>query len=171
MIRVKEFRKKVLELINTYSETYEGSLKEYLISFWHMAQSKKENEIDLELLCDLIEQAFNSEPPSFDISWLIYTNPPDISGNEDEFKYFKDTILFQISDLHKIEDSCLLDNELKYFGIDSTEGNRWYNFDPFTYLECASAWLEDFSDSCSIQETDFNWSMLRRFLEMGRLYE
>ncbi|MCT4543848.1 MAG: hypothetical protein N4A63_09920 [Vallitalea sp.] len=171
MIKVNEFRKRVLELIDKYSETYEGTLKEYLISFWHIIRLKKENEIDLELLCELIEQAFNSEPRSFDTSWLIYTNPPDISENEDEFKCFKDTILFQISDLHRMEDSCLLDNELKYFGIDSTEGNRWYNFDPFTYLECASAWLEVFLDSRSIQEIDFSWSMLIHFLEMGRLYE
>jgi hypothetical protein len=29
-----------------------------------------------------------------------------------------------------------LENEYRYFGIDSPTGFRWYNFDPCSYLEC-----------------------------------
>jgi hypothetical protein len=28
---------------------------------------------------------------------------------------------------------------LRYFGINSPRGSRWYNFDPCTFLECAMA--------------------------------
>jgi hypothetical protein len=33
----------------------------------------------------------------------------------------------------------ILNNELRYFGTDSPRGQRWYNFDPCTFLECAIA--------------------------------
>ena len=29
-----------------------------------------------------------------------------------------------------------LEDEYRYFGIDSPTGFRWYNFDPCSYLEC-----------------------------------
>lgn len=171
----KQFRKRVLELSDKYSKTYEGTLKEYLMAFWHIVKSKKENELNLEVLCDLIEQAFNLESISFDTSWLKYTKEPYIDFKKKEFKDFKNTILFQIADLHKMEERSLLDNEFKNFGIDSPVGNRWSNLDPFTYLECATAWMEDYSGKDSIEEpdeeTNVSWSMLIRFLEMGRLYE
>jgi hypothetical protein len=32
-----------------------------------------------------------------------------------------------------------LANDLRYFGIDSPRGSHWYNFDPCTFLECATA--------------------------------
>ena len=171
----KEFRKRVLEVSDKYSKTYEGTLKEYLMAFWHIVQFKKENELSLEVLCDVVEQAFNLEPISFDAAWLKYTNEPYIDFKKKDFKDFKNAILFQISDLHKMEDESLLDNELKYFGIDSPTGNRWNNFDPFTYLGCATGWFEDYYGKYSIEEpdeeTNISWSMLIRFLEMGRLYE
>jgi hypothetical protein len=33
----------------------------------------------------------------------------------------------------------LLDNEMRYFGLNAPRGSRWYNFDPCTFLECATA--------------------------------
>lgn len=33
----------------------------------------------------------------------------------------------------------ILADEERYFGIDSPRGQRWYNFDPCTFLECAVA--------------------------------
>jgi hypothetical protein len=33
----------------------------------------------------------------------------------------------------------MLADEQRYFGIDSPRGQRWYNFDACTFLECATA--------------------------------
>lgn len=44
----------------------------------------------------------------------------------------------QIVDLREMSEGGQLANKLRYFGIDSPRGSRWYNFDVCTYLECAT---------------------------------
>ncbi len=44
----------------------------------------------------------------------------------------------QIVDLREMAEGGQLANDLRYFGIDSPRGSRWYNFDACTYLECAT---------------------------------
>ncbi len=45
----------------------------------------------------------------------------------------------QIKDLREMKESGQLERDDKYFGMDAPSGNRWYNFDLFGYLECATA--------------------------------
>jgi hypothetical protein len=47
-------------------------------------------------------------------------------------------VLRQIVDLHEMKEFGVTDSKLKYFGMDSPRGQRWYNFDPCTFLECAT---------------------------------
>ena len=61
-----------------------------------------------------------------------------------------------------------LENELRYFGVDSETENRWYNFDPFTNLECGAAWLLSGRED---QKMNVNWKTLGILLETGRIYE
>ncbi|WP_459195476.1 hypothetical protein [Wukongibacter baidiensis] len=102
---------------------------------------------------------------------LQNAEPQEIDDQDNNFQVFKDTILFQINDLNCMEkDEGILNNDLIYFGVDSPTGNRWYNFDPLTYLECASAWLEDcYGEDNHIEY--ISWGLFARFLKMGRLYE
>lgn len=37
-----------------------------------------------------------------------------------------------------MEEQAHLQNQLRYFGIKSPRGHEWFNFDPFTYLECGA---------------------------------
>ncbi len=44
----------------------------------------------------------------------------------------------QIRDLREMEAAGTLANEQRFFGIDAPSGARWYNFDPCTFIECAT---------------------------------
>ncbi|GHU26826.1 hypothetical protein AGMMS50256_05050 [Betaproteobacteria bacterium] len=82
-------------------------------------------------------------------------------------------IEFQIAELHRMAGKQL-ENEYKYFGIDSETGNRWYNFDPHTNLECGARGLgfADPDEEDEIPETvDYSWRLLGELLETGRYYE
>jgi hypothetical protein len=54
----------------------------------------------------------------------------------------------QIRDLREMDQAGTLRDEMRYFGKDAPSGSRWYNFDPCTFIECATAgtfrgWRED----------------------------
>ena len=59
---------------------------------------------------------------------------------------------------------------MRYFGIDSETGNRWYNFDPMTNLECGARCILDNEDD-EDKEFIVSWQTLGELLEMGRIYE
>ncbi len=44
----------------------------------------------------------------------------------------------QIKDLCEMDEVGTTRNEHRYFGVDAPSGARWYNFDPCTFLECAT---------------------------------
>jgi hypothetical protein len=55
------------------------------------------------------------------------------------FDSWESFALRQIVDLREMAEQGMLKDEQRYFGIDSPRGQRWYNFDPCTFLECATA--------------------------------
>jgi len=63
--------------------------------------------------------------------------------NKSGFNGLEQQIISQIVDLHEMEKVGKLNDEYRYFGIDSPRGARWYNFDIGTYLECAARGLFD----------------------------
>ena len=141
------------------------------------------------LLLKLLQDAFTSEPAKFNSDWLRITDAPDsnimskkftntefssgidksIVSNEKGLDYTIAVLHFQISELHKMRDKQLLD-EYRYFGIDSETGNRWYNFDPHTSLECGAACILDNKDD-EDEGIEITWQTLGELLEMGRIYE
>jgi len=44
----------------------------------------------------------------------------------------------QLRDLAEMKRCGTLDNEYRYFGVTAPGGGMWFNFDPRTYLECAT---------------------------------
>jgi hypothetical protein len=92
------------------------------------------------------------------------------SSLEDIGIYYTIAVLqFQIAELHKMKGKQLND-EGRSFGIDSETGNRWYNFDPYSILECG---MRCYLDYCEDDEQEFevSWQTLGDLLEMGRIYE
>jgi hypothetical protein len=77
---------------------------------------------------------------------------------------------FQIAELHRMAGKQL-ENEDRYFDIDSETGNRWYNFDPHTNLECGARGLgfagTDEEDEAP-ETVDYSWRLPGELLETGR---
>ena len=86
---------------------------------------------------------------------------------------FEATILKQVADLREMDEAGLLSSELRYFGMDSPRGNRWYNFDPSSYIECAiTGTYDDFQEENSeITFDDISWNEISEFLWCGQIYE
>lgn len=182
----KEFYDAVASFRNRFQER---DLEVYLRTLYQLLQPYKERGITTEQLLTLLETAFSAEAPAFKEEWFSYTAPPDLNVMQKKltadtirdkvdrsivtelsgYEFAEATLLFQIADLRRMIGKQLED-ENRYFGVTSETGNSWYNFDPFTYLECGACGLADNSDD----EDTFllmSWETLGFFLEMGRIYE
>jgi hypothetical protein len=111
------------------------SLEEYLRALWALAQNWPDDIIPTGKLAEWFRDAFTAEVPPFDDAWR------SIQSDDEGSDYIGRTaweqcILFQIADLRRMAEAGTLENEYRYFGIDSPTGFRWYNFDPCSYLEC-----------------------------------
>ena len=152
------------------ASAYQGSLEEYLRAVWAEAQEYRKGPVTFRLLAEVLTNAFAKEPLLFDEQWLVYKSLPktmlDQLPVEDTFEELQHMILYQIADLHRMEDEGLLSNPYRYYGIDSPTGFNWYNFDPETFLECASRGLGSGSS-----DTQCDWGYLAVFLWLGQIYE
>ena len=142
-----------------------------------------------DLLLNLLQNAFTSEPKKFSSEWLRITTAPDenimskkftnpeinlqidksVVSDKSGIDYSIALLQFQIAELHKMKGKQL-DDDMRYFGIDSETGNRWYNFDPMTNLECGARCILDNEDD-EDKEFIVSWQTLGELLEMGRIYE
>jgi hypothetical protein len=119
-------------------EKHARSLEEYLRALRAAGAAHREAEVlSLSCFAGLLEAALRAEAPPFDPAWLTMDQgaQADASG----YARWERAIRAQIVDLHEMEQAGLLANEMRYFGIDAPRGARWYNFDPFTFLECGVA--------------------------------
>jgi len=160
------------------------SLEEYLRALWRLGSLHKDKAaLPLTLFSELLERAFREDPPPFDPSWRRVANPnltkpPGYEG-------WEQTILYQVVDLRDMADAGMLRNEMRYFGIKAPRENDWYNFDPLTYLECATAGtFEGFREGDGRIKlnpstpdppitglTHVGWDEFRDFLWAGQYYE
>ena len=83
--------------------------------------------------------------------------------------YSAEVIKFQLAELSRMRASGQLADDSKFFGIVSPSGHGWYNFDPFSLLECGARGLMDHAGEDA--PVRGGWEMLGELLEMGRTYE
>ena len=83
--------------------------------------------------------------------------------------YSAEVIKFHLAELSRMRASGQLADESKFFGIVSPSGHGWYNFDPFSLLECGARGLMDHAGEDA--PVRGGWEMLGGLLEMGRAYE
>ncbi len=167
-------------------ESFENrDLETYLLALYQNILEHKDEELTYELVIDIISKSFTSKAAKFNIEWLDSIEAPDENRMSQKFtnkafsdfvdksnhstlapfEFTIDVLKFQIAELHKMKGKQLED-EYRYFGIDSETGHRWYNFDPFAILSCGSRCMED-------NERDFtnlDWSFIGELLENGRIY-
>ena len=114
------------------------SLEQYLLALLCAAEPFANAEtLPLNDFYNLIAQAFEIEPYEFDEVWRHQY--AELPYKSDDFSGWRATVIRQIVDLREMEESGILANEYRYFGVDAPRGLRWYNFDPVGYLECAMA--------------------------------
>lgn len=171
---------------------YTGPLEQYLRGLWKVIQESREQTVTLPLIKEILEKAAVKDPAPFNEAWLKFENPPRSFGKTHEgeedggFTYLKHTILFQIADLHRMEEAGTL--KLNWHGgpAESPSGNHWYNSSVRHYFECAIAGYESHCKSYHVRNewterfppigrpldsTVFTWCDLAEILELGRLYE
>ncbi len=113
-------------------------LEEYLRSLWGEARRFSELlTLSANDFFGLLSAAFTQPAPPFNEEWRSQyeEHDPDAPG----FSGWESFLLRQIIDLREMAEQGGLTNELRYFGINSPRGQRWFNFDPCTFLECATA--------------------------------
>src|SRR5260221_11967935 len=124
---------------------YSGSLEEYLRAVHYLTATHQEEPATWRLLAQILADALSTTPQPFDPNWLEYTAPPEAVVEDpeatiaDPFAALQQMLRYQIADLHRMAEVGTINHPQRYFGIDSPTGNRWYNFEPQTFLECASA--------------------------------
>jgi hypothetical protein len=107
-----------------------GTLQGYLEHLRRLGHNLRAREaISPEEFAELLRAAFDPEPSAAEPG-------PEATGG---YVAWEKRITQQIRDLDEMRQAGTLDNEYRYFGVDSPRGGRWYNFDPCTYLECAAA--------------------------------
>lgn len=160
----KGLRRCVLKLLEKHENRYDAPLEEYLRSLLGLFWSHRGDKLSYSLMASLLEQSFSTLPVPFNEAWMAYTDPPEID-ELDGYVWTEHVLLFQIADLRRMEDKEMKSPFL-YLGVVSPTGNSWYNFDPLTYLECATQGLVS-------QRTEIpkGWATLGLLLELGRVYE
>ena len=164
-------------------------LEEYLRALWRVGSAKQGNDrLTLACFVGLLVVAFQEPAPAFVPEWQDIAEE---EGTHAGYARWERTIFSQIVDLREMRDAGMLANEHRYFGVDAPRGRRWFNFDPFTYLECAvegtfGGWrpgdrtgrdyvsaknlLEDL-DIPIFELTHVSWDQFADFLRAGQSFE
>jgi hypothetical protein len=175
--------------VRSFSETVEKqsmpSLEKYLSALWSVVSQEHDTPLTPEKFVEWLEKAFVTPASDFNPLWLERN-----SYNQDlsDFQEWENVILFQIADLRRMDEAGKLQDEYRYYGIDSPSGSRWYNFDPLTYLECGirgalGGYAEDevivlipppegeSADSPIYEVQQFSWDTFTWILRCGQSYE
>ncbi|CAG0944694.1 hypothetical protein ANRL1_01893 [Anaerolineae bacterium] len=186
----KAFRPSVLASLEQFSGIYHGSLEECLRALWVLIEKYHYLQPSYNLFAQMLEEAFQIVPATFDEAWLAYNQPlswsyrdgkyalETLQGREvvvieqdvDDFRILKHTILFQIADLYRVRENQL-QNEQRYLSVQSPTGHSWYNFDAVAYLNCGVNGLIDNARDEAQEFDGCDWIELASLLELGRLYE
>jgi hypothetical protein len=164
----EDFRQYIRMLARQRTPVTKRSLEEYLRALWGLLKARQGEAVTFSLLGQLLHDAFLAEPVLFDEQWLQYDTPPNLDEEKKAgaFVVLQQMIWYQIADLHLMAQTGQIDDPNAFFGIDSPTGQRWYNFDPCSYLECAVAPpIRDGS------RTQANWRDLAILLWLGQIYE
>ena len=162
----QELREVVLSILEDYRDKKAVELDVFLPAIWTQCRQVSESNPTWQDIADVVARAFELDTSQIILSDLKPEEPSEIH-EKCGWKEFEQTILFQIADLQRMRGGAL-DNELRYFGVQSPTENTWYNFDSLGFLECGLAGI---SDGFGKFQFESNWGSFQLFLEYGRLYE
>lgn len=186
MITYEHFYEQILALRTQHENR---DLEAYVLALYALVEQYREREMTAGLLLQMISEAFTATPLAFRDEWLDCTEAPDpnvmshkftapsLKGKIDMSSYAADegigftiaVLRFQAAELHRMRGKQLED-KYRFFGVDSDTGNRWYNFDPFSNLECGTRCCMGGGEN-EATEMQVSWQTLGELLEYGRIYE
>ena len=165
-------------------------LEEYLRALWRLGSARQaSDQLTLARFAGLLVAAFREQAPAFAPAWQRIAEE---EGTHTGYSRWERTIFSQIVDLREMRDAGMLANEHRYFGMDAPRGQRWFNFDPLTYLECAvegtfGGWLpgdrtgRDYVSAKNMELEDLDipifemagvsWDQFADFLRAGQSFE
>ncbi len=122
------------KVVLTLLEKRENSprtLEQYLLRLWELTESRaSETPLSLTEFVGLLDGAFEGAPASVTLAQIRE------AASDKELSNWHRQLAQQVLDLREMELAGTLEDEYRYFGIDSPAGSRWYNFDPHTFVEC-----------------------------------
>jgi hypothetical protein len=125
----RDFYLRIVELCRREADN-PRELRDYLIALRSITRSWPPHEaIGLSTLAQALDQAFAAEPAA-----ISATAAAASTGSAE----WDERLTEQIRDLDDMRAAGTLDDEQRYFGIDSPRGGRWYNFTPAGFLECGA---------------------------------
>lgn len=162
------------------------TLEQFLLCLLKLAEQYKSREfLTVGEFFELIESSFTQPHPKFVESWR---KTYDALPAEDEgYRGWRAGVARQIVDLRELDESGGMHGEFAWAGVTSPRGSTWYNFHPFTYLECAMAgsfggWDPDVDQGRIPLSShpkpdgvelipDITWADFAGFLYCGQIYE
>lgn len=164
----------IIEKLGPKLEENTPSLEQYLSALWQVVSAGQEKLLSDKQVVEWLGAAFEQRSPEFRQEWLsvqkgdLYLRD---SYDDATFEDWENLILFQIADLKRMDETGMLDDEYKFFGIDSPSGERWYNFDPSGYLKCAATAVFGQDNDSDREGEPFSWGDFIQFLICGQIYE
>ncbi len=167
-----DFSNFVRYLVANKLEDYKGSLEEYLRSLYSLLEKHKARQPSWQLFAEMVNGALSEPPAAVDPSWMQITSAlptaPMKKTDLPEFDSLRVRLRYQIADLHRIRDAGMYEKKSEaelWLGWDSPTGDRWYNFFPGIFLECAA-------ELRGVENTEVcSWRDLEDFLDTGQYYE
>ena len=174
-------------LVQRLQETFHGravrSLEEYLRALWSLAAEGRDAPPSVLEVSRWIEAALSYPAPPFQPSWQELE--PPVADEVASFAEWQRLILSQVADLHQMDAAGQLDNEYRFFGLQSPAGRSWFNFDVFTYLECGirgalGGYQEEDApvpppgepaEGPTFAVPHFSWGAFAEILLCGQIYE
>jgi hypothetical protein len=134
----------VSELLVEFADSRRG-LEEYLRALHALgSRQSAESGIRLDAFASMLSGAFTAAPSPFDPTW----EQADLrfDGVDPGYDGWERMLVSQIVDLRSMALDGTLANDLRYFGVEAkrpfdatrSSGTHWVNFDPLTYIECAT---------------------------------
>jgi hypothetical protein len=106
------------------------SLEDYLRAFLQLASERRQAAgLDGITFASILERSFDAPAEGDE------PRGPGASG----YAELEDLVRRQIRDLREMGAAGTLRDEMRYFGKSAPSGEYWYNFDPCTFIECATA--------------------------------
>jgi hypothetical protein len=157
-------------------------LQYYLQSLWKLGMQRRDEQLNAHIVAQMLYDAISEVPVPFCNDWLNVMPPPN-KGRRGTYAEWENMIHYQIADLHQMNVAGQLDNEHRYFGLQSPGGDSWYNFDPLSYIECGIRGtlggyvadevtvLDGSGDSEIFLITQYGWLEFTDLLGYGQAYE